>query len=153
MAHLSNKDQQVIVRYISEHVRAHTLILFGSAAKGTMRSDSDVDLAFLSDAAYSPYDLFMIAQGLADLLGREVDLIDFCQASPVFKAQIVSGGKLLLDQEPITRQYAYMRALKEYAMLNDERREILEKLGYGECVAGDKGHLAEQDRDHTSLRE
>lgn len=153
MVHLSDEDQQVIAKYLSDHVMAHTVILFGSAAKGTMRPDSDVDLAFMSETTYSPYDLFIIAQGLANLLDRDVDLIDFYQASSVFKAQIVGGGRLLLDQEPVTRQYAYMRALKEYAMLNDERGEILEKFGYGESVVGDKRHRDEQEREHPSLLE
>lgn len=74
----------------------------------------------------------MTTQRLADMLHREVDLIDFQKASSVFKAQIVSDSILLCDDEPTERQYAFMRALKEYAMLNEERHEILEHRGYKE---------------------
>ncbi|MDT3426176.1 hypothetical protein J2Z22_001696 [Paenibacillus forsythiae] len=38
------------------------------------------------------YDRFMLAGELADKLGREVDLIDFAEASPVFRAQIIGNG-------------------------------------------------------------
>src|SRR5690554_618356 len=115
MIHFSDNNERLIATYLSERVSAYTVILFGSAAKGTMHSDSDVDIAFMSDVMILPYDLFMLAQGLADMLKREVDLIDFKQASSVFKAQIVGSGKLLLDLEPVKRQFAFMRALKEYA--------------------------------------
>jgi hypothetical protein len=33
----------------------------------------------------------------------------------------------LLDRDPLQRQYAFMRALKEYAMLNEERKAIITK--------------------------
>lgn len=130
MNELSAVQQSYIIDYLRERVKAHTIILFGSAARGNMRADSDVDLAYMSEEDYAPYDLFMIAQGLADYLGREVDLVDFRQASSVFKAQIVGTGRLLLDNEPVQRQYAFMRALKEYAKLNEERHAILVKQGY-----------------------
>ncbi|MFD1177497.1 hypothetical protein ACFQ3W_14475 [Paenibacillus puldeungensis] len=68
----------------------------------------------------------MASSELADLVGREVDLIFFPQATPVFKAQIIGSGELLQDSKPYTRQIAYMHALKEYALLNEERKEIME---------------------------
>jgi uncharacterized protein len=57
----------------------------------------------------------MKSQELADQLKRDVDLIDFKQASTVLKAQIVSKGLLLFDGKPLERQYDFMKALKEYA--------------------------------------
>jgi predicted nucleotidyltransferase len=152
MEHLSEKDQQTIINYLVDHVHAFAVILFGSTAKGTMRPDSDVDIAFMSEVSLLPYELFMKAQELADMLGREVDLIDFKQASSVFKAQIIGGGQLLLDQEPIKRQYSFMRALKEYAQLNEERQVILDNLGYGGGSTGDQGRRNQQNGEYTSMR-
>jgi hypothetical protein len=54
-------------------------------------------------------------------------LIDFNQATSVLKSQIVGEGQIVYDNKPLIRQYAYMRALKEYAMLNDERAVVLNK--------------------------
>ncbi len=151
MVHLSANDQQIIASYLSENTNAYMVILFGSAAKGTMRPDSDVDIAFMSDEACLPYDLFMQAQGLADLLRREVDLIDFQQASSVFKAQIIGGGNLLLDRQPLKRQYAFMRALKEYAQLNEERQVILDKFEYVGGNNGAQRYRDQQNGDHPSM--
>jgi len=131
MRQLTLGQKNLINEYLSQHLGASTVILFGSAAKGRMREDSDIDIAFLSESKLTSYDIFLAAQELADRLKSEVDLIDFQQASTIFKAQIVNRGIVILDRQPTARHYAYMRALKEYAMFNDERRCILERLGYG----------------------
>ncbi|MTI69882.1 MAG: nucleotidyltransferase domain-containing protein, partial [Firmicutes bacterium] len=59
--------------------------LFGSAANGTLREDSDVDIAFLSSKNIEDYDIFMLGQELAEKLERDVDLIDLKKAYTVFK--------------------------------------------------------------------
>ena len=91
----------------------------------------------MTPEVHNPYDLFIVAGELAEKLKREVDLVDFRQASPVFQVQIASSGIVLLDQDPADRHYAYMRAYKEYAMLNEERKEILQN--YDVSLGGLKG--------------
>jgi uncharacterized protein len=56
------------------HVRE--LPLFGSAARGEMRSDSDIDLLvdYCPDVRPSLFDLIGTTNELSDLLGRKVDL-------------------------------------------------------------------------------
>ena len=149
LSELTAEQQKAVVNYLLDHLEAHTIILFGSAAKGRLRPDSDVDIAFMSDRKYSVYDLFVHAQELADVLGREVDLVDFRQASTVFKAQIVGTGKVVLDRRPYERQIAFMQALKEYALLNEERAEILAKFPGGD--PSEPGRHHEQDGDHSTL--
>ncbi|WP_438347244.1 type VII toxin-antitoxin system MntA family adenylyltransferase antitoxin [Paenibacillus sp. FA6] len=90
---LTATQKNELIQFVSHELHAYAVILFGSAAKNMLRPDSDVDIAFLSDNTYSPYDIFMTSQSLADLLHREVDLIDFRAASSVFKAQIVDKGR------------------------------------------------------------
>ncbi|MDP4096320.1 nucleotidyltransferase domain-containing protein [Paenibacillus sp. P96] len=77
-------QKSAITDYLSERFNAHTVILFGSAAREEMRQDSDVDIAFLSDIpAPSAYELFMASSELADLVKRDVDLIFFLKP-PLF---------------------------------------------------------------------
>lgn len=134
MGELSVAQEQCIADHLIRHLDPVTIILFGSAASGTMRADSDVDIAFIANHSFSAFQIFEVAQTLADKLGREVDLVDFRQASSVFKAQIVGNRKLLLDKDPVMRQYEFMRALKEYAKLNEERHPVLVKYGYQELI-------------------
>ncbi len=128
MNKLTSEQKNRIADHLADRLQAYAVILFGSAAKERMHSGSDVDIAFMSDRSFPAYDVFMVAQELSELLGREVDLVDFRQASTVFKAQIVGYGVVLRDSEPVKRQVAFMRALKEYAQLNEERKPILEKI-------------------------
>ncbi|ANS75269.1 hypothetical protein AWM70_12195 [Paenibacillus yonginensis] len=124
---LTSSQLEEIVNILVEHVNPASIILFGSFAKKKSRPDSDMDLAYIPDQQKpDAYERFRIAALIADKTGREVDLIDFEQASPVLRAQIIDSGLLLYEPDSLKRQLLFMRSLKEYAMLNEERREIIE---------------------------
>lgn len=116
------------IEIIKEEFNPIVIYLFGSAAKDELREDSDIDLAFLCDAEVDPYTCFMKAQEIADELKREVDLINLSEASTVFKAQIIGTGKVIYCKNNTERMYFEMRSLKEYALLNEERECILNKI-------------------------
>ena len=93
-----------------------------------MNPDSDIDVAYLSHhRAVSAYDLYMLAQEMAGIVGRDIHLIDLQQASTVLQAQVVSRGPVILDLEPQKRQEFFILTLKQYARLNEERKPILAK--------------------------
>lgn len=102
------------------------LVLFGSEAAGRARPESDIDVAFLSDLTFDPYETFLIAQDLATLLGRDVDLVDLSLASDVLRMQILGKGRVILDPVGRARDYK-VRAMKEYALLNEERKEVVDR--------------------------
>ncbi|MBN7573903.1 MULTISPECIES: type VII toxin-antitoxin system MntA family adenylyltransferase antitoxin [Clostridium] len=104
------------------------IYLFGSAAKDRLRDDSDIDIAFLTDNDVESYECFMKAQELADIFNREVDLINLNTSSTVFKAQVVGTGKRIYCKDETKRMYFEMRVFKAYAMLNEEREVILNKI-------------------------
>ena len=102
---------------------------FGSSSRdpARLRPDSDIDLAFLAARPSDPYRVFLTAQEIARIAGREVDLIDLRQAGSVIAAQVVghgrrvftaSGGGQLVDEFELL-------ALAAYARLNEERSEVL----------------------------
>lgn len=129
---LDDKRAQNIIQILDEALEPGSVILFGSFAKGSQRNDSDLDLAYIPQKTRpGPYERFQMASTLADIAGREVDLIDFEQASPVFRVQIIDSGVLLQDKNPSLRQALFMRSLKEYAMLNEERGQILQNRMQG----------------------
>lgn len=104
------------------------IYLFGSAARNELREDSDIDIAFLTEKEVDPYKCFIKAQDLADIFHRDVDLINLNMSSTVFKAQVVGKGKNIYCSDDTKRMYFEMRALKEYALLNEEREVILNKI-------------------------
>lgn len=125
---LAEQDVQKIIEYLEQTLSPFLLILFGSCAKGMMRSDSDVDIAFYSDGEYSPYEVFMTAQELAAVIGRDVDLLDLRKASTVMKAQVVSSGRVIYCTDEVRRMTFFMNSLKEYAVLNEHRDPVLAKI-------------------------
>ncbi|AST07453.1 DNA polymerase subunit beta [Anoxybacillus flavithermus] len=121
--------EQIIVETLKDAVSPSIIYLFGSAATGHIRHDSDIDIAFLSDKqSLNHYERFMLAQQLAERLQRDVDLIDLKQASTVFQAQIVSSGKIIYCANERKKEAYEWKVLKMYAKLNEERAEILRNI-------------------------
>ena len=113
-----------------------SVYLFGSAAKNQLKPESDIDIAFLSFLDVDEYECFMKAQELAEIFKRDVDLIDLKKASTVFKAQIIGTSSLIYCNDDVKRAYFEMRALKEYALLNEERAEIIKNIQKGDKIYG-----------------
>lgn len=118
----------IIAEYLRENVNPYFAYLFGSSVQNRLTKESDIDIAFLSDNEVTAYDSFLMAQELADRLGREVDLVNLAKASTVFKAQVVGTRKVIIDRDPNQRMIFEMRSFKEYAKLNEERQCILDKI-------------------------
>ena len=66
-----------IVRRIVEVARPEKIILFGSAARGGMGPNSDVDVlvGFREGAGHTLFDLDDMEMELKEIFGREVDLV------------------------------------------------------------------------------
>jgi predicted nucleotidyltransferase len=76
-------------------------MLFGSAAKGNLCADSDVDVAILPaehDIALS--DELALQAELTRVCERDVDLIRLDLAPTLVKWQVVRDGQVLLEQAP-----------------------------------------------------
>jgi predicted nucleotidyltransferase len=117
-----------IITLLVERCAATVIYLFGSAVRAELKPDSDIDLAFLGDENIDNYEVFMVAQELAEVLGREVDLIDLRKASTVMKIQIVCKGRVLYEKDGNRRIRFEITALKDYTLLNEERRIILDNF-------------------------
>ena len=75
------------------------LAVFGSAVRGKLRADSDIDLlaTFAADADWSMFDHYRMEDELVELLGREVDLVSKKaieeSANPIFRREILGSSK------------------------------------------------------------
>jgi len=58
----------------------------------------------LADKKISDYKIFMAAQELANLVGKDFDLVNLENASTVFKAQVLGTGEIIYDQQPQKRK-------------------------------------------------
>jgi uncharacterized protein len=71
------------------------LAVFGSVARGTARPDSDIDLIVESPPGTSSFEFLRFKQLLEEVLGREVDLIDYGGLKPKIDDDIRREAVLL----------------------------------------------------------
>ena len=75
------------------------LAIFGSAAKGELRPDSDIDLlvTFSKDADWTMFDHFTMEEELSSLFGRDVDLISLRAVeenpNPISRREILNSAR------------------------------------------------------------
>jgi len=139
----SGVDLKSIVDVLSDRVGAYLIILFGSYGKGQAREDSDIDIAFLADEECDSYETYILAQELAGMVGRDVDLVNLRMASTVMKAQIVSSGTVIYCTDEVRRMNYFMKTFKEYALLNEERAIVLREIERRGSIYGINDYLQE----------
>lgn len=83
-----------ILRVAARH-GARNVRLFGSAARGEDRPDSDLDLLVEMEAGRSLLDLVGLGQDLEDLLHRKVDVLTDASIHPALRARIVAEAQPL----------------------------------------------------------
>ncbi len=102
--------------------------LFGSAARGQRRQESDVDVAVLATHPLAPETRWALQERLADQLHSDVDLVDLRVASTVMRAQVLASDRVLYETDTNVRQRFEMHALSMYADLNETRAAILKDI-------------------------
>jgi uncharacterized protein len=112
---------------IANGPRAHFVALFGSAAKGGMRADSDIDIAWLPADAALPLSAELAFQAALTLAaGREVDLVRMDQASTLCRNEVArSGIQLAGERSSFVRFRA--EALAEFLDFEPALRDATER--------------------------
>lgn len=123
----STLDYGQIQSFLESRLSLKLLILFGSFASGDANESSDVDLAFLTTAPIDSVSRWEMAQELAILLNKDVDLVDLATTNDVFRFQIVSTGRVLFQQNDMDRYLD--QVYLTYLQLNDDRAEVLKYYG------------------------
>ncbi|SFH70514.1 type VII toxin-antitoxin system MntA family adenylyltransferase antitoxin [Modicisalibacter xianhensis] len=98
--------------------------LFGSQAKGNANAISDVDLAALLPSPLAGTLRWELTGQLADLLNRDVDLVDLRSASTVMQHQIVSEGQRLWSRDLEADEFE-LATMSQYWDLAIQRRELI----------------------------
>jgi predicted nucleotidyltransferase len=83
-----------ILRIAASH-GARNVRLFGSAARGEDRPDSDVDLLVEMESGRSLLDLVALGQELEDLLHRKVDVLTDSSVHPAIRPNILADARPL----------------------------------------------------------
>lgn len=134
---LPNEIKETLVQKLAEVLKPDFILLFGSFAQNREREDSDLDLAYYSSRKLTDYERFLLSGELADLCGRDVDLVDLNEVDTIFAAQIFSTGILLSCQNESEFIKQRMKVYSMYVTLNEQRAEILENIKNRGSVFGE----------------
>ena len=87
---------------LAEFCRRHAIVrlrIFGSAAKGEERPDSDVDLIADFGVRIGFFELIRAEDDLTELFGRPVDLLTEPGISPYMRDSILESAEVIFDAE------------------------------------------------------
>jgi hypothetical protein len=92
------RDIQAELKLLERPLRERgltSLALFGSAARGTSRSDSDIDVLIdvAPDVKFSLIDLVSVKHFLEDRLGREVDVVTREGLDPAIRGRVIREAR------------------------------------------------------------
>ncbi len=89
-------NRQRLATLCKEH-KVGRLRIFGSAARGEERPDSDIDLLVDFTVPVGFFELIELEEQLAAFFGRSVDLLTEPGLSPYFRDSILSKTEVLFD--------------------------------------------------------
>lgn len=119
-------DDQLITKIVCRLFPAtEAIYLFGSQADGTATEGSDVDLAVLVQPAPDAEVAFRAKAELAGALKRDIDFVDLWRADTVTAAQVISTGVRIFAKIPYEANAFETFAFSRYALLNEERKDII----------------------------
>jgi len=84
-----------ILKALAEDLGFTRLAVFGSVARGTAGPDSDIDLIVESPSGTSSFEFLRFKQLIEQVLGREIDLIDYGGLKPKLDDDIWREAVLL----------------------------------------------------------
>lgn len=108
-----------VTGFLNKQLNIDAVYLFGSAAKGNMRLNSDIDLAVLfgpgAGNKLSRFNQLMtIAMDLESITGRHVDVVDIREVPLVLQHQILKHGKCIIENNSASRIFFEVDSRRRY---------------------------------------
>lgn len=101
------------------------IYVYGSAARGDDRSDSDVDIAVLLPPGQRLANRLMLIAELHDVTGRSVDVVDLRQVGTFLRMEVLRDGRQIANSDPgqVLAWEGY--AMSEYTQHRAAIRDIM----------------------------
>ena len=120
---------QDAIAAIERRLRPAAILIYGSAAAGRLRPDSDVDIGLLcGDPPPEPFDLALLRTDAAALLGRDVDLVILDTASPILAMEVLRQHRVVVNHRPEVLERFVVKTLGAYFDLKRARQPIEEAV-------------------------
>lgn len=103
--HGEGRVESLLTEYFASRENVLMAFLFGSAAKGTQRADSDIDVAVYFAEGFSQKDVNHLWNELEALLQRDVDLLVLNRDNPTVAWSAIRGVPLLIRDYRLYLEY------------------------------------------------
>jgi predicted nucleotidyltransferase len=116
-----------LVALLEADDRIASAYLLGSAARGQMRSDSDIDIALLPfrGVLMSSVALAELAGKLSYEAGRQVDLGLLSSANLIYARQVLGSRRRLFTKESFYVDLMETSLISMYLWFNEECKELI----------------------------
>ena len=128
----------IIKKFILENVDCDAIVLFGSYARGTQNSESDIDIAIKPNTNISKKQIFYLSQELEEKIKTEVDLINLDDINDSFRYEILINGKTIFCRDELKFELYKLDMYREYLELNESRQMIIDRIKKGDTIYGEQ---------------
>lgn len=120
-------NEPLLISMISSSPQIEAAYLLGSAAKKTMRPDSDVDVAILAKKGvlFSNLEQCELSANLAFALGYIVDVGILSSGNLVYTKEALLTGRCIFKRDQFAVDMAVTSLLAMYLNFNEDRKEVL----------------------------
>ena len=130
------EKRKIIKETILKKVDCEAILLFGSYARGTQNTESDIDIAIKANEKVSKKEMFEIRLELEETIKRDVDLINLDYINDDFRYEILMNGKILYCKEQLKFELYKLDMCQQYFDLNESRKTIIERIKNGGKIYG-----------------
>lgn len=121
-------DDQIAAAVRRALPQARAAWLFGSVVNGTLRPDSDLDIAVSLQHPLGAELKRSAIERLQHQLGWDIDLLDFARLHTVMQYQVLATGRILFDLDPArTADYSGFVS-SEYQNIQTWRQPLVQQL-------------------------
>lgn len=135
MEELKEKLEEVR-KYLIEKIECEAIVIFGSYARNTQNSESDIDIAIKSTKKIQPKELFEIKENLENIVKKDVDLIDLDNTQDGIRYEILINGIIIYTKDEMQFELYKLDMYREYLELNESRKMIIDNIKNGGNVYG-----------------
>ncbi len=89
------RQQREPIIALAQRHRARQISVFGSVLRGALGANSDIDFLVVFEPDYSLRDHIRLTQGLKQLLGRRVEVVDRQSLRPELRESIIREAQPL----------------------------------------------------------
>lgn len=128
--------EQKIISIILSDIECEGIVLFGSYARGTQNSESDIDIAIKATEKVDKKRIYELARKLEDELEIEVDLINLDEIGDTFRYEILMNGVTLYSKNTLKFELYKLDMYREFLDLNESRQMIINNVKNGGDIYG-----------------